>query len=353
VDVTEYPAGSGKIISTGVLIMARDIKGGLEYYPEEVHLDRKMKLIVAKFSFAGEGCIKALRRTIYAEGYFMNWDEETQLLFAAEHKADVDQVNEIVQFAMSKGLFDRGVYDRYQVLTSAGIQRRYFSAIWKRVETPVYPEIMLIDVEKPEWSKTKVIEASISVQTSVGNSISDVRNGESDVRNEAATLNPISGIGNGISDVGNRKSDVRNPHSRVEESRVEESRVNLKADYMHTTPAAPVRGESPVSPDDDGFDDPPMASPEKPVQIPKRLASINGTMVSVYGRALTLAEIPLVDQLLCQHTAQRICRELTDQKARAPTNPVNYVHSILSKAKPTRKTKLPPVTDFDDEEGDF
>jgi hypothetical protein len=313
--------------------MGRNIKGGIPYYPVEVMPDRKMKLLVARFGFAGRGLMEELRALIYGDGYYIEWDEDSRLLFASENNSTIEFVDEVIEYCLKIKLLDDDLFRQYGILTSAGIQRRYLEAVWKRVEVVMYEEFLLTEIKKPDWSKTDIRVIPLGYRKAGTSPISDIGPISDGYRTEPGPT------------PGGTRPDIRNQQSRVEESKVEESRVN--SDYMHGAPSASAPEEDPCpnpEDDDDGFGE--LNEPE----IPKRMSSINGTLMAEYGRQLKNGEISLVDQMLKSHTASRICRELTDQKARAPTNPVNYVATILTKANPTKKQKLPPVTDSGDEE---
>ena len=136
--------------------MAR-VKTGLEYFSVDVAWDTKMKLMKAKYGLEGVGLIIELYKTIYQEGYYYLWNEETRLLFAAEHNIDEIPLSEMVHFAIGKGLFDIGKWKKDSILTSSGIQKRYLQASLKRKEVVFHKDFLLIEPKIPEWCKTKLI----------------------------------------------------------------------------------------------------------------------------------------------------------------------------------------------------
>jgi hypothetical protein len=105
--------------------MARPKKIGMDYFPVDTTWDVKMQLIKAKYGLEGIGCIIELFKTIYHEGYYIKWDDDTRLLFASENKIDENKLAEIVGFAVQKGVFHAGKLDKLGVLTSRGIQKRW------------------------------------------------------------------------------------------------------------------------------------------------------------------------------------------------------------------------------------
>ncbi len=125
--------------------MARPIKSGLDYFPLDCVLDDKIRLIEAEFGLKGFAVIIKLYQKIYAEqGYYCKWSSEVALLFAREIGWGGDAVSEILNMSIHRGIFDKNLYERFSILTSSGIQKRYFEAACRRKAVFVNPEYLLI-----------------------------------------------------------------------------------------------------------------------------------------------------------------------------------------------------------------
>lgn len=130
--------------------MGRPTSKGIGYFPLDTEWEREMKLVRAKFKSRGVGVVVELWQHIYHEGPYLPWDEETELLFAGEIGEEIELVREVVAYCMEKDIFDRQVYETHQVLTSHGIQKRYYRIVvkeLKRVDVPyvegiTYPDFM-------------------------------------------------------------------------------------------------------------------------------------------------------------------------------------------------------------------
>ena len=48
--------------------------------------------------------------------------------------------------AIKRGIFDKDLYEKYQILTSEGVQKRYFSAVSRRKQVNVENAYLLIKV---------------------------------------------------------------------------------------------------------------------------------------------------------------------------------------------------------------
>ncbi|NLW90015.1 MAG: DUF4373 domain-containing protein [Syntrophomonadaceae bacterium] len=129
--------------------MARPQKEGLEYFPLNTDIDQddKLQLIEAKFGIKGFGIVIKLLMKIYREGYYYEWSEKEQLLFSKRVNVDINEVNDVINECLKWDLFDQDTYDTYGILTSRGIQRRYFEAVGRRKEVEVVTEYCLIDLK--------------------------------------------------------------------------------------------------------------------------------------------------------------------------------------------------------------
>lgn len=126
--------------------MARPTKGGMDYFPLDVHLDEKMELIEAEFGLTGFAVVVKLFQKIYGQsGYYCEWNEEVALLFGRRIGLGGSAVSEIVSAAIRRGFFNKGLYDKYQILTSRGVQKRYLEAVSRRTRVSLEEAYLLVD----------------------------------------------------------------------------------------------------------------------------------------------------------------------------------------------------------------
>lgn len=124
-------------------------KSGIDYFPLDVTLNAKFELIEAEFGLTGFGVVVHLLQEIYGKaGYYIEWTEEVALLFARKVGLGGSVVSEIIGASIRRGMFDKEKYDKYHVLTSKGIQERYFEAVSRRKTFEVDYNILLVDVAK-------------------------------------------------------------------------------------------------------------------------------------------------------------------------------------------------------------
>ena len=129
--------------------MARPLKEGVDYFSLDCYMDDKIKMIQAEFGLKGFAIVVKLWQTIYREhGYYCEWNEEKKLLFASEEGAGCGPglINEIVQACIRRDIFSKKLFDKYQILTSRGIQKRYLSITAKRKKAEMKKEYSLVEV---------------------------------------------------------------------------------------------------------------------------------------------------------------------------------------------------------------
>lgn len=163
-------------------------KEGLDGFFLNCQLDEKFELIEAEFGLKGFAILIKLLQRIYGEhGYYCEYNSDISLLLAAKWNVtssggDADNIkrqlpkadnsssggcqnliDHVVAASVRRGIFDKTMYEKHGILTSAGIQKRYMTATRKRVDVVLKNEYLLLSDAK--------------------NCKSDGRNNESDGRN--------------------------------------------------------------------------------------------------------------------------------------------------------------------------
>lgn len=180
-------------------------KSGLDYFPLACHFDDNIELIEAEFGLQGLAIIVKLYQKIYGElGYYCEWNDEVALLFSRKAcglSEGGNVVSEVVKAAVKRGIFDEEIFSKYGILTSAGIQKRYFEAAKRRNEIEVEKSYLLLSADNIP-NNVNIISKNVC-------------------RNE--------------------KNVYRNQQRKVKESRVEESKGNKRKENI--PPLSPLEGE--------------------------------------------------------------------------------------------------------------
>ena len=98
------------------------------------------------------------------QGYYCEWTEDVALLFGKNVGLGGDAVSEIVRAAIKRGIFDSELYDKYQILTSRGIQERYFEAVSRRKEVEVRKEYLLIKVDQI-YKNVRILNENVNISS--------------------------------------------------------------------------------------------------------------------------------------------------------------------------------------------
>lgn len=127
--------------------MARPNKEGLDYFSLDVDItgDDKIKLIKAKHGLIGFAIVILLLTKIYKDGYYYQWSEDEQYLFADDARVDVNTVITIVNDCINKGFFNQKLYNKYGILTSRGIQKRFLQGCARRKKLVLIREYFIAD----------------------------------------------------------------------------------------------------------------------------------------------------------------------------------------------------------------
>lgn len=129
--------------------MARPIKQGLDYYPLDVGFlqDVKIRRIMRACGIQSIPVLISLLANIYRnDGYFLRWSPDMSFLIADELGVSEGAVTATVDKAVQVDFFNANMYECYGVLTSEGIQSRFFEAASRRKEVRYDARFLLINV---------------------------------------------------------------------------------------------------------------------------------------------------------------------------------------------------------------
>lgn len=108
--------------------MARPKKQGLDYFQKNVdfYQDIKIRKLIRHKGIQAVSVYDILLCQIYRVGYYISWDDDLPFIVSEISDLKEDDILDIINYALSIGLFDQTMYDKHQVLTSHGIQERFF-----------------------------------------------------------------------------------------------------------------------------------------------------------------------------------------------------------------------------------
>ena len=179
--------------------MARPIKTGIDYFPLDIDFlnDIKIRKVVRSVVTEAIGVIISILSNIYRDnGYFIHVDDDFYFLIAEEVNTTELIVEKVVNKLVDVDFFEANMFENHQILTSAGIQKRYVKACEKRKIVELDNEYLLTNFDN---TNVKVVNNSINYSKS--------------------RINEVNSVNNSI-------NDVRSTQSKVKESKGKESKVN-------------------------------------------------------------------------------------------------------------------------------
>lgn len=124
----------------------RPTKQGIDYFPMDVGFftDVKIRKISRACGSQSTSILICLLCNIYKdEGYYILWDEDLPFVIADIVGVSEGAVKEVLIKSLQVGFFDQELYEKYKILTSSGIQKRFLLATYQRKETTIIPEYLI------------------------------------------------------------------------------------------------------------------------------------------------------------------------------------------------------------------
>jgi len=188
--------------------------GGLSWYPRvtDFKISHKVKRLRAEFGGGymerrfPEDLYECLLEYIYAnKGYFCEWNEDEELTWTENYNCPIGDLRRAMQLLLKRDFFDRGILEKYHVLTSRRIQINCINACAERKEIRVNADIILLDEKDFRNFTVKALKKLVFFSIKHG-------------------INPINHEGNQINPAINLQSIVE--YSIVEKSKVDEMTVD-------------------------------------------------------------------------------------------------------------------------------
>lgn len=133
--------------------MARPRKRGIDYFPLDVGFfeDMKVRRIKKDCGINSIPILIVILCWIYRDdGFFVGVNDDLTFLIAEQLGISQGAVEDTVRKAVQVDFFDADMFHKYQILTSAGIQKRYFKAVSERKDVEVPGIFVLTSVSRPD-----------------------------------------------------------------------------------------------------------------------------------------------------------------------------------------------------------
>lgn len=174
--------------------MARPTKQGIDYFSFDVNFfnDIKIRKITRACGTSSASILICLLCNIYQnKGYYILWDEDLPFLVADSIGTSEGAVKEVVQKAVQVGFFNQDIFERYNVLTSAGIQLRFKAATLRRGEIVIDNNYLVIDDKNPVIAYKNPVIDDNSTQSKVKESKVNKKTSKKDASNDASEVDKL------------------------------------------------------------------------------------------------------------------------------------------------------------------
>jgi len=126
--------------------MGRLTKQGIDYFPLDCEFDDKTELYILEKEAVGLAVMLTLWQLIYRdEGYFIAHDDDLALLVKRRINVDRETVESCIHAMLRRSIFDQDLHDKYGILTSKAIQKRFLIVTRKRKVAIFIEEYILIN----------------------------------------------------------------------------------------------------------------------------------------------------------------------------------------------------------------
>jgi hypothetical protein len=147
--------------------MARPLKSGVDYFPLDVKMDDEIELLESDHNIVGFGVLIKLYQRIYAHNYWLKWDKKEVSVFSNRVNVDKNEVIAIINTCLEWDILNKELFDEYSILTSNGIQKRFFEIVKRRTSLEIVNEFLLMKVPVRERQKIVIVDInSLNVRES-------------------------------------------------------------------------------------------------------------------------------------------------------------------------------------------
>ena len=170
--------------------MGRTTKQGLDYFSLDVRMfsDIKIRKLIKYHKAQAVSVYMTLLCRIYDKGYFIEYDKDLPFIISEDCGLEEDTIVSIIHYCIDIELFDKDIFNQFNVLTSHGIQERYIQACAK-TKRKLSSELpyLLVDIGQDVVSSDKKTDYSLKIPFSSEETIENSE--ENRVNSEESTQN--------------------------------------------------------------------------------------------------------------------------------------------------------------------
>lgn len=128
---------------------------GLIYFPlmTDIGNSESIRVLMADHGNDGFACLMFLWSGVYGNDYFKKFSSREKKLFCSNFKFEIDKLEDILKTCFTEQLFNKVIFDKYEILTSRTIQEIWLDITYRRQELEIIKEFMLIELDEIKDNK--------------------------------------------------------------------------------------------------------------------------------------------------------------------------------------------------------
>mgnify|MGYP001820199599 CR=1 FL=1 len=128
--------------------MARPTKQGIDYFPLDCQFDDKIEMYLIESGAPGLGVLISIWQMIYSNhGYYTDNNKDLHLLIKRKIDSDINEVSDCINLCLDRGIFNNNLHEKYGILTSKAIQKRYFEIARKKKSVEIVVDYIINGID--------------------------------------------------------------------------------------------------------------------------------------------------------------------------------------------------------------
>lgn len=168
--------------------MGRLTKQGIDYFSLDVEWDDKTEMYLIENEANGLAVLVTIWQLIFKnEGYYIMDNNDLYLLIKKRISLDIEVIKSCIDSAVKREIFDSELHKNYGILTSKGVQKRFFDAAKKKKEVRYNSNYLLINISVYE----NVKDSNGNLEKSDGNATKEKEEEKEKVNNTEEKNDPV------------------------------------------------------------------------------------------------------------------------------------------------------------------
>jgi len=128
--------------------MARPNKQGIDYFPLDCQFDDQVEMYLLEKEAIGLAVLIVTWQIIYSnEGYYTTNGRDLFLLIKKRVNASIKEIKDCISACLDRNIFNKTLFNKYGILTSKGVQERFFEAAKRKKSVRYNPDYIVKEVK--------------------------------------------------------------------------------------------------------------------------------------------------------------------------------------------------------------